>query len=121
MKTGSQIYLQKTSSCMNLQLPILVLKRIIMSDMPHRITSIYINFQQNQYCRLVKIVLINLLQKHTDCISLQLPIVILKKIDYFKHASRITYMYINCQKNQVCRLVKTVHTNLFSALEHIYL
>ena len=27
---------------------------------------------------------------------------------------RITYMYINFQQNQVCRSVKTVHTNLFA-------
>ena len=29
---------------------------------------------------------------------------------------RITYMYINFRQNQVCRSVKTVHTNLFADL-----
>ena len=73
-----------------------------------------------------------------NCINLQLSIVILEKIDYFRHASsnnvhllqkfatttcnfkkmiisdiyhRITYKYINFQQNRVSGSVKTVHTN----------
>ena len=30
--------------------------------------------------------------------------------------NRIKYMYINFQQNQVCRSVKTVHTNLFAKI-----
>ena len=70
----------------------------------------YINFQQNQdsskLCSQVYF------QKYASCINLQLPIVILKKKDYSRHAS--TYMYINFQQNRVSRSVNTVLTKLFA-------
>ena len=40
----------------NLQLPILILKKSNISDMHHRATYMYINFQQNQTSRSVKTV-----------------------------------------------------------------
>ena len=40
----------------NLQLPILILKKLIISDMHHRAMYMYINFQQNQASRSVKTV-----------------------------------------------------------------
>ena len=39
---------QKIASCINLQLPILILKKSILLDMHHDKTYMYINFQQNQ-------------------------------------------------------------------------
>ena len=50
----------KNASCINLQLPIVILKKSIISDIRHRITYMYINFQQNKDSRSVKTVLINL-------------------------------------------------------------
>ena len=44
----------------NLQLPILILKKSIISDMHHGATYMYINFQQNQTSRSVKTVHTNL-------------------------------------------------------------
>ena len=44
----------------NLQLPILISKKSIISDMRHRGMYRYINFQQNQASRLVKTVHTNL-------------------------------------------------------------
>ena len=45
----------------NLQLPTLILKKIIISDMHHRATYMYINFQQNQAIGSVKTVHTNLI------------------------------------------------------------
>ena len=44
----------------NLQLPILIFKKMIISDMHHRAIYMYINFQQNQAGRSVKTVHTNL-------------------------------------------------------------
>ena len=53
------------------------------------------------------------LQKIARCLKLQLPILFFVKSIISDIHHRITYMYINLQQNRVCRLVKTVHTNLF--------
>ena len=74
-KPCSQVYLQKYASCINLQLPILILKKSIISDMRHRATYMYINFQQNQNSKSMKTVLTKLFAKNASCINLQLPIV----------------------------------------------
>ena len=50
----------------------------LLSDMHHRITYLYINFQQNQVSRSVKTVHTIYLQKFANCINLQLAIRILK-------------------------------------------
>ena len=47
-KPCTQIYLQKTASCINLQLPIVTSKNQFSLDMHHHKTYMYINFQQNQ-------------------------------------------------------------------------
>ena len=44
----------------NLQLPILISKKLIISDMDYRAMYMYINFQQNQASRSVKTVHTNL-------------------------------------------------------------
>ena len=82
-------------------------------DMHHRISYMYINFQQTRVSRSVQTVHTIYLQIITTCINLQLPIVILKKIDYLDKHHGIAYMYINFQQNRVSRSVKNVHTNLF--------
>ena len=43
-KPCTQIYLQKVASCLNLPLPIVILKKSIILDMRHRKTYMYINF-----------------------------------------------------------------------------
>ena len=43
-KPCSQIYFQIITSCINLQLPIVIWKKSINSDMRHRKTYMYINF-----------------------------------------------------------------------------
>ena len=59
----------------NLQLPILISKKSIISDMHHPAMYMYINFQQNQASRSVKIVHTNLfannrkLHKYATCNS----------------------------------------------------
>ena len=47
-KPCTQIYLHNIVSCINLQLPIVILKKTILLDMHHHKTYMYINFQQNQ-------------------------------------------------------------------------
>ena len=48
VKTVHTIYLQKIASRINLQLLPIILKISIISDMHHRKTYMYINFQQNR-------------------------------------------------------------------------
>ena len=48
VKTVHTIYLQKNASRINLQLLLIILKISIISDMHHRKTYMYINFQQNR-------------------------------------------------------------------------
>ena len=47
-------YLQKNRKLHNLQLPILISKNLIISDIHHRAMYMYINFKQNQASRSVK-------------------------------------------------------------------
>ena len=58
----------------------------ITQDMHHHKTYMYMDFQQNRVCKSVKTVHTNLFAKIASCINLQLRIVFLKKIDYFRHA-----------------------------------
>ena len=48
VKTVHTIFSQKIASCINLQLPIVIVKKSTLSDMHHHKTYMYINFQQNQ-------------------------------------------------------------------------
>ena len=63
-KQCAQIYLQKNACCLKLQLLILFFVKSIISDMHHRKTNMYINFQQNQVCRSVKTVHTNLFAQY---------------------------------------------------------
>ena len=62
-KTVHTIYLQKIASCINLQLPIVILKKKDYLDMHHHITYMYINFQQNRINRSVITVHTNIFRK----------------------------------------------------------
>ena len=79
-KPCTQIYLQIIASCINLQLPIVILKKIDYLEMHHRITYMYINFQQTRVSRSVQTVHTIYLQIIASYINLQLPMVILKKL-----------------------------------------
>ena len=59
-KQCAQIYLQKFACCLKLQLLMLFFVKSIISDMYHRITYMYINFQQDRVGRSVKTVHTNL-------------------------------------------------------------
>ena len=58
------IYAKKIASCINLQLPIVIFKESIMSDIHRRKAYMYINFQQNRFSRSDKAVHINLFAKN---------------------------------------------------------
>ena len=61
-----------------------------------------------------KTVRTNLFALIASCINLQIPIVILKKINSFDMHHPKTYMYIDFQQNRLNRPVITVHTNVFA-------
>ena len=63
-KPCTQIYLQKVASCINLQILIVILKKLIISDMSHREMYMHINFQQTRVSRSVKTVHTNLFAKN---------------------------------------------------------
>ena len=78
-----------------LQLPVEFLKKSSISDMQHRKTYTFFNFQQNWVSGSVKTVLTNVFAKIISCIDLQIPIVFSKKSIISDKHQRITYMYIN--------------------------
>ena len=78
-----------------LQLPVVILKKSSISDMQHRKTYNYSNFQQNWVSRTVKTVHTNVFTKIISFIDLQIPIVFSKKSIISDKHHRITYMYIN--------------------------
>ena len=64
LKKNACCILQKMASCINLQLPIVILNKLILLDMHHHKTYMYINFQQNRVSRPVKTVHTNLFAKY---------------------------------------------------------
>ena len=80
--------------------------------MHHRRTYMHINFSKNWVSRSVKTVQTNLFAQYR--INLQLPIVILKRINLLDMHHHKTYMYINFQQNRVKTQVMTVLTSLFA-------
>ena len=73
-KLGTLIFCKKMTSCVNLQLPIVILKKSTLFDMHHHKTYMYINFQQNQVNNSVITVHTNLFAKIASCINLQLRV-----------------------------------------------
>ena len=93
------IYLQEITSCINVQLPIVISKKLIISDMRYCKTYMYINFSQLRLIDQSKICTLIYLQKIASCINLQLQMVILKTsilLDIHHHE---TYICINFQQN----------------------
>ena len=82
--------------------------------MHHRITYVYINFQQNWVCRSVKPCTQSYLHNIASCNDLQLPIVIWKKFIILDMHHHKTYMHIDFQQNRVKTQVMTVLTSLFA-------
>ena len=108
-------FVKKNVSCINLQLPIVLLKKNVVAKKHHCITYTCISIfsklglvDQSQSCTHIYLQII------ASCLKLQLPIVILKKwtISDMRHCK--TSMYINFHQNRVRRSVKTVHTILFA-------
>ena len=64
VKTVHTNLFAKIASYINLQLQIQMLKKLIIFDMCHRKTFMYITFQQNRVCRSVKTVHTNLFAKY---------------------------------------------------------
>ena len=77
--------------CINLQLPIVILKTSILLDMQHHKTYMYINFQKNQVKTQVMTTCTQIYsQKIASCISLQLLIII------FQHRLFQTCIIVKC-------------------------
>ena len=75
----TKLFAKQIVSCINIQLTILNFETKLLSDMHHRRTYLYINFQQNRVSRSVKTVHTSLF---ANCINLQLAIRILKNHAY---------------------------------------
>ena len=73
VKTVHTNLLTKNASYINLQLPIVILKKSILLDMHHRKTYMYVNIQQNRVSRSKPCTQIYL-PKNGNCINLQLAI-----------------------------------------------
>ena len=102
----------KIVSCKNLQLPLIILEKSIISGMHHGISYIYIytNFQHNRVGRSVKTVHINLFAKNRKLHKFTTTnLVIFKESIMPDMHRRKLYMYINFQQNLVSGSVKTVH------------
>ena len=111
VKPCTQSYLHNIASCIDLQLPIVIWKKIIILDVHHHKTYMCINFQQNRVETQVATVLTSLFAKNASCINLQLPIIFFENFALSDMHHRRTYMHINFQQNWVSRSLKTVHTN----------
>ena len=62
----TNVFRKKITSCINLQLPIVMFKKSALSNMHHRKTYMYTNFQQNRVSRSVKNVHTNLFAKKSQ-------------------------------------------------------
>ena len=78
-----------------MNIPVVILKKSSISDMQHRKTYNYFNFQQNWVSRSVKTVHTNVFAKVISYIDFQISIVFSKKLIILDKHHRITYMYIN--------------------------
>ena len=63
-KPCTQIYLHNIASCINFQLPIVILKKTFFLDIHHHKTYMYINFQQNRVKTQVNTVLTSIFAKN---------------------------------------------------------
>ena len=96
-KPCTLIYLQKIPSCINLQLPIVILKESILLNMHHHETYMYINFQQN---------LVNRSNRAHKCFRKK------RKLHKFATANSI---FLN-RLFQTCIIVKRTCISIFSKI-----
>ena len=87
----------------------------IISDLHHRITYMYINFQQIRLSRSVKTAYTNLFANNCKLHKFATANSNFeKKSIILDMHHRITYMNINFQQNRASKSVKIVNTNLFA-------
>ena len=79
------LYMQMVASCINLQLPIVILKKSRISDMHHHITYMYNNFQQICACKSVKTVHTNIFENNCKQHKFATINSHFEKIDYFSY------------------------------------
>ena len=77
----------RMNTCINLQLPIIILKKSVISDTHHGITYMLINFQQSRVSRSVKTVHTNLFKNNRKLHKCATTNSNLEIIDYLRHAS----------------------------------
>ena len=75
------------TSCINLQLPIVIFEKSTLSDMHHYEMYVYINFQQNRVSRSVKTMHTNIFAKICELHKFATTSINFEKIDYFRCAS----------------------------------
>ena len=83
-------------------------------DMHHRITYMYINFQQTRVSRSIQTVHTNIFANNRKLHKFATTNSNFEKLDYLDMHHRVTYMYINSQQTQVSRSVHTMHKNIFA-------
>ena len=91
------------------------MEKNIISDTHHRITHMYVTFQQNLVSRLIKNRARKFICKKNR--KLQKSATTnsnFAKIDYSDMHNRKMYMHISFKPNGVSRSFKTVHTNVFA-------
>ena len=121
VKPCTQIYLHNIASCIDLQLPIVILKKSIILDMHHHKTYMCINFQQNRVETQVVTVLTSLFAKNRKLHKVAITNnIVFENSTLSDMHHRSTYMHINFQQNRVSRSIKTVHTNLFAQYRKLY-
>ena len=84
----------KMAYCINLQQPIAILKKMIVSDMHHRITYMHVKFYQIPVCRPVKTMHANLSAKNGMLHKFATIIAIFKKMIISDMHHRTTYMHV---------------------------
>ena len=92
------------------------MKKSAISDMCHRKTYMYINFNQTRVSRSVKTVHTNLFAKKGKLHKLVTTNSNFEKNNFLNMHHHKTYMYTNFQQNQVNRTVIIVHTNIFAKI-----
>ena len=102
------------ASCINLKLPIILLKKSILLDMHRHKTYRYINFQQYRVNRSVITLHTNVFAKNRKLHKLSTTNSNFKKLTLSDMRHRETHMYINFRQNRVSRSVKMVRTNLIA-------
>ena len=95
----TNLFAKNIGSCINMQLPIVILNISIILDMHHHKTYMYINFQQNQVKTQVMTVDTNLFAKNRKLHKIATTNNNFKKSTLSDMHHLKTYMHINFQQN----------------------